>query len=83
MGLEEKWYIELPWGLFNDFNTLSMVVLTHYQFPIRYEMRTEILSSFKQSSSIHIFYHIHEWRRRTCLIKVPLPNQRLADWFTK
>jgi hypothetical protein len=41
------------------------------------------LSSFKQSSSTHISDHIHEWRRRRCLIKVPLPNQLLAEWFTK
>jgi hypothetical protein len=60
-----------------------MAFLTHYQLPIRYETRTEILSSFKQSSSTHIFDHIHEWGRRRRLIKVPLPNQLLVDWFTK
>jgi hypothetical protein len=60
-----------------------MAFLMHYQFPIRYETRTEILSSFKQSSSTHISNHIHEWRRRRRLIKVPLPNQLLAKWFTK
>jgi hypothetical protein len=41
------------------------------------------LSSFKQSSSTQISDHIHEWRRRRRLIKVPLPNQLLAKWFTK
>jgi hypothetical protein len=41
------------------------------------------LSSFKQSSCNHISDHIHEWRRRRRLIKVPLPNQILAEWFTK
>jgi hypothetical protein len=41
------------------------------------------LSSFKQSSSTHISDHIHEWRRRRRLIKVPLPDQLLAEWFTK
>jgi hypothetical protein len=41
------------------------------------------LSSFKQSSSTHIYDHIHEWRRRRRLIKVPLPDQLLAKWFTK
>jgi hypothetical protein len=51
--------------------------------PIRYETGTEILSSFKQSSSAHISDHIHEWRRTRCLIKVPLPDQLLAEWFTK
>jgi hypothetical protein len=28
-GSETKWYIELPQGLFNDFNTLAMDFLTH------------------------------------------------------
>jgi hypothetical protein len=83
MGLTTKWYIELPQGLFNDFNTLSMAFLMHYQLPIQYETRTKILSYFKQYSSTHISDHIHEWRRRRRLIKVPLPNQLLVVWFTK
>ena len=41
------------------------------------------MSSFKQSSSTHISNHIHEWRRRRHLIKVPFPGQFLAEWFTK
>jgi hypothetical protein len=41
------------------------------------------LSSFKQSSSTHISDHIHEWRRRRRLIKVPLHDQLLAECFTK
>jgi hypothetical protein len=60
-----------------------MDFLTHYQLPIRYEMGTEILSSFKKSLSTHISDHIHEWRRRRRLIKVPLPDQLLVEWFTK
>jgi hypothetical protein len=83
MGSAAKWYIELPRGFFNDFNTLAMDFLTHYQLPIRYETGTKILSSFKQSSATHISDHIHEWRRRRCLIKLDLPDQLLAEWFTK
>jgi hypothetical protein len=41
------------------------------------------LISFKQSSSTHISDHIHEWRRRRRLIKVPLLDQLLAEWFNK
>jgi hypothetical protein len=59
-GSVAKWYIELPCGFFNDFNTLSMAFLTHYQLSIRYETGTKILSYFKQSSSTHISDHIHE-----------------------
>jgi hypothetical protein len=82
-GSAAKWYIELPRGFFADFNTLDMAFLTHYQLPIRYEMETEILSSFKQNKATHISDHIHEWRRRRCLIKLELPDQLLAEWFTK
>jgi hypothetical protein len=59
-----------------------MAFLKHYQLSIRYETKTKILISFKQSSSTHISNHIHEWRRRRHLIKVPLPDQLLAE-FTK
>jgi hypothetical protein len=82
-GSAAKWYIELPRGFFTDFNTLAMDFLTHYQLPIRYEMGTEILSSFKKSKATHISDHIHEWRRRRRLIKLDLPDQLLAEWFTK
>jgi hypothetical protein len=46
-------------------------------------MRTKILSSFKQSLYSHISYHIHEWSRRRNLIKFPLSDQLLVEWFTK
>jgi hypothetical protein len=51
--------------------------------PIRYETGTDILSSFKKSKATHISDHIHEWRRRRRLIKLDLPDQLLAEWFTK
>jgi hypothetical protein len=82
-GSAVKWYIELPRGFFTDFNTLAMAFLTHYQLPIRYEMGTKILSSFKQTKATHISDHIHEWRWRRRLIKLELPDQLLAEWFTK
>jgi hypothetical protein len=83
MGSTTKWYIEFLQGFLNDFNTLAMAFLTHYQWPIQCEVGTKILSSFKQSSSTHIYDHIHKWRRRRGLIKFPLPYQLLAEWFTK
>jgi hypothetical protein len=82
-GSVAKWYIESPRGFFAEFNTLAMDFLTHYQLPIHYETRTNILSSFKQNKDTHISDHIHEWRRRQRLIKLELPNQLLAEWFTK
>jgi len=42
-----KWYIELPHGAFQDYNTLAMAFLTHFQFPIRYENETHFLTSLQ------------------------------------
>jgi hypothetical protein len=61
-GSATKWYIELPRGSFQDFNSLAMSFLTHFQLPIRYEMGTELLTSLRQTNSVHISDHIHEWR---------------------
>jgi hypothetical protein len=44
-GSTAKWYIKFSRSLFNDFNTLSMDLLTHYQMLIWYETRTKILIS--------------------------------------
>ena len=55
----------------------------HFQLPIRYETGTELLTSLPQSTSTHIFYHIHEWRRRRRLIKATIPGEFVADWFLK
>jgi hypothetical protein len=60
-----------------------MDFLTHYQLLIHYEMMTKIFSSFKQNKATNISDHIHEWRRRRRLIKLELPDQLLAEWFTK
>ena len=66
-----------------DFGSLATVFLTHFQFPIRYEMGTDILTSLWQNTSTHISNHIQKWRRQRTLIKAPIPDQLLADWFTK
>jgi hypothetical protein len=60
-----------------------MAFLTHYQLPIHYERGTRILNSFKHTKANHISNHIHEWRRRRCLIKLNLPDQLLVEWFMK
>ena len=65
------------------FGSLATVFLTHFQLPIRYEMGTNLLTSLQQNTSTHISDHIHEWRRRRRLIKAPIPDQLLADWFIK
>ena len=82
-GNAAKWFIELPSAAFFDFQLLAIDFLTHFQLPIRYEMGTKLLTSLRQNTATHISDHIHEWRRRQRLVKAPIPNALLADWFTK
>ena len=42
-----------------------------------------MLTSLRQNTSTHISDHIHEWRRQRRIIKAPILDQLLADWFTK
>ena len=60
-----------------------MDFLTHFQLPIYYKTGTKLLTSLRQTNSIHIYDHIHGWRRRRRLIKETIPDQLLAEWFTK
>jgi hypothetical protein len=83
MSSAAKWYIELPCASFHDFNSLSMSFLTHFKLPIRYKTGTKLLTSLRQTTSVHISDHIHEWRQRRRLIKAVIPDQLLAEWFTK
>ena len=46
-------------------------------------MGMDLLTSLHQITSSHIFDHIHAWRRGHRLIKEPIPNKLLVDWFTK
>ena len=83
-GTTTKWYIELlQHNSFMDFGSLATIFLMHFQLLICYEMGTYLLTYLQQNTSTHISDHIHEWRRRTRLIKAPIPDQLLADWFTK
>ena len=82
-GNAAKWFIELPSTAFFDFQSLAIAFLTHFQLPIRYETGTELLTSLQQNTATHISDHIHEWRRCRRLVKAPISDTLLADWFTK
>lgn len=81
-GAATKWYIELSRGIFQDFNSLAMAFLTHFQLPVRYEAGMHLLTSLKQDKPTHISDHIHEWQNRRRLIKFHIPDQILTHWFT-
>ena len=82
-GMTTKWYIEIPRHSFVDFSALETVFLAPFQLPIRYEMGTDLLTSLHQNTSTHISDHIHEWTRQRSIIKDPIVDQLLVDWFTK
>jgi hypothetical protein len=41
------------------------------------------LTSLRQTKSVHISDHIHDWRQWRWLIKETILDQLLAEWFTK
>jgi hypothetical protein len=82
-GSVVKWYIELPRASFHDFNSLAMSFLMHFQLPIHYDTGTKLLTSLRQTNSVHISDHIHEWRRRRRMIKAIIPDILLAERFSK
>ena len=82
-GNAAKWYIELPRASVNTFDTLAMEFLKHFRLPIRYETGIELLTSFRKDTTTHISNHIHEWRHRQRLVKAPIPDFLLTDWFCK
>ena len=60
-----------------------MAFLNHFQLPVRYDVGTEFLANFEQTTTEDISDHIREWRCRKSLIKVPVPPAFLLEWFLK
>jgi hypothetical protein len=83
IGSAVKWYIELDRSRYSFFGELAMAFLNHFQLPVRYDVGTELLANFEQTSADHISDHIREWRHRKSLIKVPVPPAFLLEWFLK
>jgi hypothetical protein len=44
------------------FESLAKAFFSFFQLPVRHDTGLELLSEFKQTTSIHIAEHIHEWR---------------------
>ena len=58
-----------------------MTFLNHFQLPMRYDVGTEILSTFRQDKAMHISDHIQEWRRWKRWIKSFIPLEFPLEWF--
>jgi hypothetical protein len=65
------------------FESLSKDFLSLFQLSVRHDTGLELLSEFKETTSIHIVDHIHEWRRRRSLCKVETTKEQCIDWFLK
>jgi hypothetical protein len=65
------------------FESLAKAFLTFFQLPIRHDNGLELLSEFKQTSSMHISDHIHEWCPRCILCKTEATPQQCLNWFLK
>jgi hypothetical protein len=61
IGGATKWYIELDKSKYTYFNNLDMVLLNHFQLPLRYDVDTELLANFEKTKFDHISDHIREW----------------------
>jgi hypothetical protein len=82
-GPSAKWYVEEKSGSHVTFESLAKAFFTFFQLPIRHDNGLELLSEFKQTSSMHIADHIHEWHRRRSLSKVEATLQQCLIWFLK
>jgi hypothetical protein len=58
-----KWYGEEKSGSHVTFESLAKAFLTFFQLPIHQDNGLEILLEFKQTFTMHIDDHIHEWHR--------------------
>ena len=56
-----KWY-RATWGAFSLFDDLAMTFLNHFQLPVRYDVGTRLLLTFRQDKATYISDHIQEWR---------------------
>ena len=81
-GPATKWYIELPKGAFTLFDNLAMNFFNHFQLPVRYDVGTELLSTFQQDKATHISDHIQEWCRWKRLIKAFIAKDVAKDVST-
>lgn len=82
-GPTTKWYIDQPSISHGSFSSLATTFLTFFQRPIRQDAGLELLTYFKQTPTIHIPDHIHEWWKQRSLCKTHLEDKLLLDLFLR
>jgi hypothetical protein len=56
-----KWYVDEKQGSHVTFESLVKAFLSFFKLPIHHDIVLELLSEFKQTITIHIADHNHEW----------------------
>jgi hypothetical protein len=82
-GSSTKWCVDEKSGSHVTFESLAEAFLYFFQLPVHHDTILELLSKFKQTTSIDISNHIHEWRRRHSLCKEETTKKQCLDWFLK
>ena len=70
-------------GDYVTFDDLALAFLNHFQLPVRYDVGTELLSTFRQDKATHILDRIQEWHRWKWLVKAFIPLEFPLEWFLK
>ena len=73
----------MPFPAFSNFWDLANAFLSHFQLPVLYDFKMNLLSTFWQDKATHILDHIQEWRRRKSLIKATIPPEFLLECYLK
>jgi hypothetical protein len=60
-----------------------MVFLNHFQFPVRYDVDTELLANFEQTKADHIGSYPRVVHEERVLIKVKVPPAFFLELFLK
>jgi hypothetical protein len=56
-----KWYVDEKSGSHVTFESLAKAFLTFFQLPVRHDIGLELLFECKQTSTMQMDDHIHEW----------------------
>jgi hypothetical protein len=82
-GPSTKWYVDEKSGSHVTFESLAKAFLAFLQLPVHHDTGLELLSECKQTSTMHIADHIHEWCQRRSLCKAETTKEQHLDWFLK
>ena len=75
--------MEQPYATHGTFSTLTTTFLTYFQLPIHHDSGMELLTHFRQTPTVRISDHLHEWWWCRSLCKAKIDDRVLLDLFLK